>query len=86
MDILNDKKDYRTMNMMLEYLAGYGIDHHSRAMFNSFRIFIEHEMPNIKMYMDSRLIQTDQVQKIKKGMLKEKDPMGIQAASIWVGP
>ena len=55
MDILNTKKDYRTMNMMLEYLAAYGIDHHSRAMFQSFPIFIGHEMPNLKMYLDSRI-------------------------------
>jgi phage portal protein BeeE len=25
-------KEYRYINVMLEYLAGYGIDHHSRAI------------------------------------------------------
>ena len=42
MDILNGKKDYRTMNMMLEYLSGYGIDHHSRAMVSVFPEMISH--------------------------------------------
>jgi hypothetical protein len=30
------------MDMMLSYLAGYGVDHHSRAMQASLPIMIEH--------------------------------------------
>jgi hypothetical protein len=36
MNLLSDNVDYRSMNMMLEYLSGYGIDHHSRAIVDIF--------------------------------------------------
>lgn len=42
MDILNRMSDYRSMDMMLEYLSGYGIDHHSRAMSGVFAELIKH--------------------------------------------
>lgn len=32
MDLLKQKKDFKGMDMMLHYLSGYGIDHHSRAI------------------------------------------------------
>jgi len=32
MDLLRAKKDFKGMDMMLQFLAGYGVDHHSRAI------------------------------------------------------
>ncbi len=74
MDILNKENDYRSMNMMLEYLAGYGLDHHSRAMFKVMPELIERELPNLCDYISSRQVQTNATKKIKKGKIKEGDP------------
>lgn len=32
MDMLCDNSDFRTANLYLQYLADYGIDHHSRSL------------------------------------------------------
>lgn len=58
MDILNEKKDYKGMDMMLGYLAGYDYDHHSRAIHHTLPVLIERELPQIGFYINSRLLQT----------------------------
>lgn len=47
MRCLANYKDFWSMNMMLEYLSGYGLDHHSRALIDELPIMIEHDLPNI---------------------------------------
>ena len=42
MDMLKQKKDFKGMDMLLQYLSGYGIDHHSRAIQKALHIFVEH--------------------------------------------
>jgi len=42
MDLLNDKKDYKGLDMMLGYLSGYDFDHHSRATEKVLHIMVEH--------------------------------------------
>lgn len=74
------------MNMFLEYLAGYGIDHHSRAIVDELHCMIEHKMTNILPYLDSRLQQTETLAKLKKGLLRDGNPKGICAASFWLDP
>lgn len=56
MKLLADNKDFWSMNMMLEYLSGYGIDHHSRGIVDELPIMVEHDLPNLLSYLDSRLI------------------------------
>ena len=58
MDMLLKNRDYRSMNMMLDFLSCYGIDHHSRAITQNYSAFVEHELPAFAPYLDSRLQQT----------------------------
>ena len=43
---------------MLDYLSGYDYDHHSRAMQTVLPVLVEHELPAVVPYLDSRLQQT----------------------------
>ena len=83
MDMLLKNRDYRSMNMMLDFLSCYGIDHHSRAMVEVFSVLIEKELPNLANYIDSRLTQTIHLTHLKKGMIRKSDPPGIAVASFW---
>jgi len=47
----------KTLNMSLDFLKGYGMDHHSRAI-NKLMPFLT-EMPNFVDYIDSRLQLTN---------------------------
>jgi len=59
------------MDTMLKHLAGYGIDHHSRAIIDIVPFCIEKQLPSLLNYLDSRLQQTDYISKINKGCLKD---------------
>ncbi len=83
MDMLKKQKDFKGMDMMLQYLQGYGVDHHSRAIVNILPILIEHDLPSFPDYLSSRLIQTEKVKKIKKGMLVIDETPGLTASSFW---
>lgn len=64
------------MDTCIKYLAAYGLDHHSRAIIDLVPFMIEKQLPSMLNYLDSRLQQTKQVKKIKKGCLK-KNSLGI---------
>jgi hypothetical protein len=63
------KYDYKSINLMLRYLAGYDLDHHSRAIKNLIPMFIEKELPEFLPYLDTRMRQNQQVADIQKGQL-----------------
>lgn len=71
------------MDMLLQYLSGYGIDHHSRAIVEILPVLIEHDLPTFPDYLKSRLLQTEKVKLFKKGMLRVKENPGIAVASFW---
>jgi hypothetical protein len=72
--------------MYLEFLQGYPIDHHSRAIVEILPVIVEHKMPHFIGYLNSRLQQTEEVQKMKKGMIRlNNDPIGVIPASFWIG-
>jgi hypothetical protein len=83
MDLLNEKKDYKGLDMMLGYLSGYDYDHHSRAISKILPVLIERELPSIGDYLNSRLLQTETIAKIKKGMIKKHDTPGVSVSSFW---
>ena len=70
---------------MLEYLAGYGIDHDSRAIFDTYSVMVEHDLPNFIPYLESRIQQTETAKKFTKGMLKETNLNQVCATSLWLG-
>lgn len=59
MHALDDKSDYRTMDMLLTYLAGYKLDHHSRAISELLPGMLAHDLPHLNQYLESRLCQTE---------------------------
>ena len=56
MDLLNEKKDYKGLDMMLGYLSGYDYDHHSRAISEIIPNLIARELPSVGDYLNSRLL------------------------------
>lgn len=72
MDLLLPQKgkcDVRSANILLKFLANYGIDHHSRAIARCLPKLVENkigqvdnENGSLKTYLDSRLRQTTQCQ------------------------
>ena len=56
--LCDENMDYKTINLMLEYMKLYGIDHHSRFIVKELPIIIEKELPNANKYFDSRIRKT----------------------------
>lgn len=82
MKLLSGLKDYRTIDVLLKYLSSYGIDHHSRAMIDQLPIMIKHDLPSLLGYIDSRLLQTEQVKNMKRGLIQNGNKAhGVVAAS-----
>lgn len=67
---------------MLKYLSAYELDHHSRAINDLLPVFVDKSLPELPAYLDSRLVQSDQLKVIEKGCLKV-DTMGIITSHIW---
>jgi hypothetical protein len=65
------KSDIRTINTMVQYLAGYGIDHHSRTIIDLMPYIISKQLPAFCDYLDSRLQQTIQLREKLKGNVVE---------------
>jgi hypothetical protein len=82
MHLSKEGQDIRTMETMLTYLCGYGIDHHSRAIIELIPFIIEKQLPSLLEYIESRSQQTQRVKSITKGCLKKKS-MGILESKIW---
>lgn len=82
MHIAKHHQDIRTMDTMLNYMCGYGLDHHSRAITELFPFIIEKQLPSLLPYLDSRLVQTKKLEKINKGCMKPKS-LGITESQIW---
>ena len=53
--LCKEKQDIKTMDTMLTYLSGYGLDHHSRAIVDILPFIIEKGLPSLLPYLDSRL-------------------------------
>ena len=69
--ICKEQQDIRSMDMILTYLAGYGLDHHSRAIVDIIPFMIQKQLPSLMPYLKSRMKQTERLKKIKKGCLKD---------------
>lgn len=78
-------KEFKYIDVLLEYLSAYPIDHHSRAIYDTLPVMIEHRLPNFITYLESRVKQTEMAAKITKGMLKDGNNHNICATSLWIG-
>lgn len=81
--LCSESTEYRYINMFLEHLQLYSIDHHSRALADEYHTMIEHGLPNFIPYLESRVLQTSSVKSITKGMLKVTNKHHVCAASFW---
>jgi hypothetical protein len=71
---------------MMTYLAGYGIDHHSRAIVDLIPFCLEKQMPSLMNYLDTRMYQTERLTKVNKGCLKVgPEETGINDMSLSFG-
>jgi len=59
--------EYRNINLFLEYMSEYGIDHHSRAIEGTLSTIVAHKIENTIPYLNSRILKTEAIAKIKKG-------------------
>lgn len=83
------KSDFKTANTMLQYLACYGIDHHSRSIARNMPKLVQSKLPFLKKYIDSRLKQTADCLSYSKGNLRTEnsktgkpiEPEGVFVAS-----
>jgi hypothetical protein len=69
MHLILKKKDFSTINNMVYFLSGFDFDHHSKQISDIVGKLIKRQMPNLNMYLDSRLIETIQTKKINEGDL-----------------
>ena len=74
MHLCKEQTDFRAINMFIEYLSAYGIDHHSRAIVDLLPMMIEHSLPNLPDYLESRVKQTEYAAKLKRGLLRKQSP------------
>lgn len=65
LNLLYERKDTKTVNMALEYMRYYGIDHHSRAINDLLPEMME--LPNFVKYLESRMQVTDVTSDIQRG-------------------
>jgi len=73
--------------VFLKYLAGQGIDHHSRQISKFLPQILELEMTNFVSYMESRNKQTDQIVEYTRRELRDDhETPGIMTADFWTLP
>lgn len=77
------KKDFKTIDDMLEFLAGYGPDHHSRTIVDLFSECFEKSLPRMLPYLNSRMLSTKDTEEIKRAALK-KGSSGKCASTYFV--
>ena len=70
LDLCAEREDMKTLNMSLEFLRGYGLDHHSRAINPLMTKLVL--LPNFVPYIDSRLQMTNVTASIKRGAINDK--------------
>ena len=78
LDKLVAKSDFKTANIMSQYLAAYGIDHHTRSLARNMPLLVKNELPFLRRYIDSRLKKTAECKALSKGILLDKDPETTQ--------
>ena len=85
MDMFFQAQDFRTMNTVIHYLSYYGYDHHSRVIQDTLPMMLQQGIPELGDYLDSRMLQTEKLSKIKKGCIQtEGEAPDICVSSFWV--
>lgn len=77
------KKDFKTVDDTLEYLSGYGPDHHSRGIISVLPVCLTKNLPRMMPYLQSRMITTKDTEKIKRAALRPEST-GMCASSYFI--
>eukprot|EP00347_Sterkiella_histriomuscorum_P011114 403373706 len=80
--IANDKQDNKTLGIFLQYLAGYGLAHHSHAIKDLIPTLIKKQLPQIIPYLVSTLKQTKQLAKIDRAKIKDNQVIIVEP--LWL--
>lgn len=51
-----ENSDFKTADMMIQYLADAPLDHHSRQIIDIIPILIEQDIPSLSSYFDKRML------------------------------
>lgn len=84
-----DDNDFRTAELFIQYLSRAPLDHHSRDIMEIMPKLIEKKLPSLIEYLDARIIQTPQLEKIDRGSIipySNSVEVGIMKCSIWENP
>ena len=82
MHLLIDENKNKTANLLLKALKLYSSDHHSRAIYDLMPEFINRYLGELYPYLDSRIMQDEQVKTISKAYLKESFK-GVTSSELW---
>jgi hypothetical protein len=80
--ILADQNDVKHTNEMLQILGQSGTYHHSMDISDILGWILQENVPNIAMYLSSRLIETSTTKAINKGQLKNPEETNITTSKI----
>lgn len=75
--------DYQTMNMLLNNLSLYGIDHHSRMIKDLYPVFISKQLPSFIPYLETRFISSTQSALFTKANIKGGKDLGMIASDLF---
>lgn len=78
-----ERGDSKTTNMLLDYLSGYGLDHHSREINDILPQIVRSALPNTGPYFDSRIVQTAETKRISQGLL-DKGENGLASSQLTI--
>lgn len=53
-----EKQDANSTNIMLKFLANYGVDHHSQVIYDLIPDLVDQEIPALPEYLASRMLET----------------------------
>jgi len=83
-DLCMTASQNKTTNVLLKYLAGQGIDHHSRILAKHMPAMLDMGLSNFVSYFESRGKQTSQLMKYSRREIDEdRATPGISAAETW---
>lgn len=67
--ILEKNQDNKSMDLVLETLCHFGLDHHSRYILDLWSEIIQSDVPSVVDYLNSRMIDTPYTEMIQEGVM-----------------
>jgi hypothetical protein len=71
LDIAITNEDSKTTNLLLNYLKGFDIDHHSRLIVHQLPTIVKMDLPALMGYLESRRFTTPLTKEISAGIMPD---------------